>query len=174
MTDLTPKCPYHHEKGGVCIKCGWVEPKPIPSEPSCEHYSAHFKTSYRWKKDGMFAWGDVCPFCPATKGERESCEHDKGKYWREEIGSDYFEKKYYPTCPFCKPVEPSVESIAHKLLLCKKCDGRGFFLVGNGDEPGQEECGACYQGHLMYPERFDDVKTLIAEALRNERNRKHG
>lgn len=81
--------------------------KPLPSEPKCEHYSAHFKTSYRWKKDGMFAWGDVCPFCPVTKGE--SCVHDGTDRWcdyKNNPTSPFVAlKEDCPECPICKPVE---------------------------------------------------------------------
>jgi len=77
----------------------------------------------------------------------QSCEHDKGTIWRTETGNGGFGvcSKVVP-CPFCKPtaVEPSVESIARSI------------------------------SHNRWDRniRQDDFINMIAEALRNERNRK--
>jgi hypothetical protein len=77
----------------------------------------------------------------------QSCEHDKGDHWRG-ITSLAMKKEYPDCCPYCKPtaVEPSVEAIAQEIIGKMR-------VKGSVDE-------------------WEEVQSLIIEALRNERNRK--
>lgn len=106
-----------------------------------------------------------CPLCPKPSPSK-SCEHGCRESWTNfkvavfngRFMWEFYPKKDYPVCPICKPtaVEPSVESIAfalvHKFSIYTE-DGT-FFADNEPNEPKK-------------------LELLIAEALRNERNR-HG
>lgn len=92
--------------------------------------------------------------CLAKLSPSQSCEHDKGDHWRG-ITSLATKKEYPDCCPYCKPtaVEPSVEEIARSVI--------NIHVMKNvGDN---ESMGAFSKGQII---------SWIAEALRNERNRK--
>lgn len=104
-------------------------------------------------------YSEVCAWkeCPCHKpSPSQSCEHDKGDHWRG-VTSLATKKEYPDCCPYCKPAaaETSVESIAfalvHKFSIYTE-DGT-FFTNNEPNEPKK-------------------LELLIAEALRNERNRK--
>lgn len=99
-------------------------------------------TSYGYKCDCQFP----------KPSPSQSCEHDIGEAWTSnEVGRIHaLLKTSFPTCPFCKPtaVEPSVEEIAEGIIA---------------------RCVIPEEGAGLYYHKLLD---LIAEALRNERNRK--
>jgi len=123
MTNDNPKCPVCLTVQTGAHTC--KRAKPLPSDPECK----------RLRESGNDL-GSV--YVPEPK-----CEHDEysDTYW---CGDRAYKKKVnYPTCPFCKPVEPSVEEIAEK-LLSKFCED----------------------------DLMSELKEGIVNALRNERNRK--
>ena len=124
----------------------------------------------------------------------QSCEHDKGTIWRTETGNGGFGvcSKVVP-CPFCKPtaVEPEKKTIcSHDDMpldaqICPDCGWLPYCAKPVAVEPSVESIAfALVHKFSIYTEDgtfFTDnepnepkkLELLIAEALRNERNR-HG
>ena len=125
----------------------------INPEKKCEHCKSKLVVTLL---DGSL-WCDACYEVslanPVDKpSPSQSCEHDTHKKaWS--CGGTIYLKSEHKICPYCKPtaVEPSVKEIAHKCLLKMK------------------------QARIpAYQELPSDgmIEMIIAEALRNERNRK--
>lgn len=126
-----------------CGKCGKTcKIKPSP-EPKCDPVNVNN--------------GDYRPL------DEPSCEHDDVTRWRQNYSDDPSDfcavgKKIKPTCPFCKPVEPSVEALDHthpdyKAVL-KLVNKHGFDI--RSDEIAHQITKDFLKWHL--------------QALRNERN----
>lgn len=124
--------------------------------PKCEHFVGQDEyQNFVWTRNGgefeTRTLKQVCPYCPKPLHSEPSCEHDKGNRWTIDDGFDgtmSYLKQNHPTCPFCKPVEPSVESIARSI--------RKNFAVGQKLDSFALAC----------------LEDQILTALRNERGRK--